>query len=92
MTKCWKCNKEIEDLPKKIPFRETCPHCNAYLHCCKNCKFFAPGRANQCMIPGTDPISDRETVNYCEEYQLKPDGPVIQKKNPDDIARDLFKF
>lgn len=91
MNNCWKCGKEIDDLPKKISFRETCPHCTAYLHCCKNCKFFAPGHANQCLIPGTDPVSDRETLNYCEEFQLKTKGQEL-KKNPDDISRDLFKF
>lgn len=91
MNNCWKCGKEIVDLPKKISFRELCPHCTSYLHCCKNCKFYAPGHSNQCLIPGTDPISDRETLNYCEEFQLKTKGQE-PKKNPDDIARNLFKF
>lgn len=91
MTKCWKCFKEIPDLPKKISFRETCPFCNFYLHCCKNCKFFSPGHANQCLIPGTDPVSDRESMNFCEEFQLNPLIKEEKKISPEDVAKKLFK-
>lgn len=90
MTDCWKCGKQLTDLPKKLPFRETCPFCGSYLHCCKNCKFFAPGQPNQCLILGTDPISDRESLNYCEEFHLK-EGKFVQTKKPEDVAKDLFK-
>lgn len=87
---CWKCGKPLE-IQEKIPFRATCPHCHAYLHSCKNCKNYSPGLPNDCKIPGTDPISDREAGNYCDEFtplnQLKE--KPSQKKDP---FQKLFKF
>lgn len=87
---CWKCGKALEDLPLKISFRELCPHCHAYLHCCKNCLNYQPGLPNDCKIPGTDPIKDRETINFCEEFRIlgKPCAPKI---DPQDIIKRLFE-
>lgn len=90
MTYCWKCAKAFTDLPPKISFRELCPYCGVYLHCCKNCQFYQPGLSNDCRIPGTDPIRDRESINYCEEFKLKG-APPPPKANPDDITKRLFR-
>lgn len=86
---CWKCGKPL-DLPnKKISFRETCPHCDAYLHCCKNCIHYQPGLPNDCNVPGTDPIKDRETLNFCEEFEILEKAPS-PRPNPRDILKKLF--
>lgn len=69
---CWKCRKTIGDEPAKIGFRAECPLCGADLHVCMNCKFHAPAKPNECAIPGTDPVRDREKGNFCEEFRLKP--------------------
>jgi hypothetical protein len=89
--KCWKCGAAL-DLPSngRVPFRATCDKCNSWLHCCKNCKHYKPGRPNDCMIPGTDPISDREASNLCDEYSLLGTGPQ-KTADPKDVARRLFK-
>jgi hypothetical protein len=42
------------------------------------------------MIPGTDPISDREASNLCEEFSLLGVGPT-KTADPKDVARRLFK-
>jgi hypothetical protein len=68
--RCWKCGKELGDLPKRLSPKETCPFCLSYLHCCKNCINYQPGLANDCKIPGTDPIADRESINYCDEFSM----------------------
>lgn len=67
---CWKCKKEL-DLEGKIPFRAVCDHCGAWLHVCKNCRHHDVGRHNQCRIPDTPLISDREGANYCEDFALQ---------------------
>lgn len=74
--KCWKCSKEQEaPSSNKLAFRAECAFCMAWLHCCKNCKNYKPGLPNDCAIPGTEYIADREAMNYCEDFSLKGTGP-----------------
>lgn len=88
--KCWKCAAELADPPaNKLSFRATCDKCLAWLHCCRNCKNYKPGQPNDCLIPGTDYIADREASNFCDEFVLQGSGP---SKGPSrsDIERRLF--
>ncbi|MCB1111666.1 MAG: hypothetical protein H7A37_03795 [Chlamydiales bacterium] len=88
--KCWHCGKPLEPFDfGKVPFKEVCPHCDSWLHCCKNCVYYKPGMPNDCQVPGTDPVTDREKFNYCEEYKLLGQAP---KKGPsiDDVSKRLF--
>lgn len=86
---CWKCGKSIADLPARISFREICPHCHSYLHCCKNCLNYQVGLPNDCKIPGTEPISDREARNTCDEFVILGKGPG-PKADVKDVLKRLF--
>lgn len=89
--KCWKCDYETEDPPLgKLSFRAICEHCSAWLHCCKNCKNYKRGLPNDCMIPGTEIITDREASNFCEEFKLLGIGPSVFS-DPKNAAKKLFK-
>jgi len=68
---CWKCKKSLGETPAKIGFKATCPYCDIDLHCCKNCRYFSPGKPNDCMVPGTEYVRDREAANFCEEFKVK---------------------
>jgi hypothetical protein len=86
---CWKCNKTLIDLPRKINFRAECPHCGADVHVCKNCRYYAPGKPNDCAVPGTEFIKDREAMNFCEEFAIKTES---EKKPPSKTNfNSLFK-
>lgn len=89
--KCWKCGVQQQDLtdPKKIPFRAICEKCGACLHCCVNCQHYKPGLPNDCAIPGTEYISDREATNFCEEFTLKQQTSP-PKVSPENIEKRLF--
>lgn len=87
---CWKCQAQFEfPVLSKISFRAICENCGAWLHVCKQCCHYAPGKPNQCNVPGTDYIADREMANYCEEF-----SPSLHKKesaaSKDVIAKQLF--
>jgi hypothetical protein len=45
---------------------------------------------NDCLIPGTDYIADREAANYCDEYHLlgtvSPKSADVKK-----ISNNLFR-
>lgn len=71
MIVCWKCKKIVSEEPVKIGFRASCPHCSSDLHVCVNCRYYAPGKPNDCAVPGTDYVRDREASNLCEEFKLK---------------------
>ena len=91
MMLCWKCQKDLEDPPSpRLPFRATCDHCSAWLHCCVNCRHYQPGLPNDCQIPGTEQIADREACNFCDEFSLaeKTDSP--QASSLDDVSKKLF--
>ena len=70
MKVCHKCKKEIE-IEGKVGREELCPHCNSYLHCCLNCKFYDEYAHNKCREPKSEWVSDRERGNFCVYFQLK---------------------
>ena len=70
---CHKCRNQLEFIVKvgiKVSREETCPHCAADVHCCKNCRFYDPSRHNQCRIPEAYFIRDRETANFCAHFEI----------------------
>ncbi|MCC6748291.1 MAG: hypothetical protein IT371_11570 [Deltaproteobacteria bacterium] len=95
---CWKCRNELEFAVKvgvKVGRLDTCPHCAADLHACKNCRFYDPGMHNECRENQAEFIRDREAGNFCAHYE------IVQRLAPppvdDTIGRakskldDLFK-
>lgn len=72
--KCWKCAKAVSETPVKVAFRAVCPHCGIDLHTCVGCRYYSPGKPNDCAVPGTEYIRDRERFNFCEEFKVKLDS------------------
>jgi hypothetical protein len=56
-----------------IGFREECPECAAFLHTCPNCRNYEPHRRD-CRILTTEPVHDRESANFCEDYEFGVPG------------------
>jgi hypothetical protein len=89
---CWQCGQEIESfLGRKIPFRAECEKCMAALHSCIACKFYLPGRKNDCMVPGTEFISERKLSNLCEEFVPHGKQITAESKPSRNKFDDLFK-
>ena len=87
---CWKCGTIWEPPANgKLSFRALCDECSAWLHACKNCKHYKPGMSNDCEVPDTEYVADREGGNFCEEFELLGQGP---KKGEDvnEVSRRLF--
>lgn len=88
--KCWKCQGQLpEPEVGKITFRAECEKCEASLHCCYNCKYYYPGKPNDCEVPGTDFIADRTKMNFCEEFKLKRPAEMVFNKLQD-VDNKLF--
>ncbi|MDR3624423.1 MAG: hypothetical protein P4L16_04700 [Chlamydiales bacterium] len=86
---CWKCSSNVDFLGK-ITFRSICEACGASLHTCKQCKHYAPGKPNDCNIPGTDSIVDREQANFCEDFESRQEKGASTYIKPSDIEKRLF--
>ena len=87
---CWYCKKELQDIPKKIPFKATCDYCAAWLHCCKNCRYYSPGRHNDCLIPDTDYVGDRERSNFCDSFEVNKQNRPDDGPSKSDVEKRLF--
>src|SRR5688572_20653142 len=71
---CHSCRNELVFEVKvgiKVGRRDSCPHCAADLHVCKNCRFYDPSLHNQCREPEASFIRDREAANFCAHFDFK---------------------
>jgi hypothetical protein len=95
---CWTCRNELYFDVKvgvKVGRRDSCMHCGADLHCCKNCRLYDPNIHNQCREQVAEYIRDREGGNFCPHFDFKDQGAA---PGVDDAAAkakskldDLFK-
>lgn len=86
---CYKCQHRL-DITQKIHFRDCCPKCLVDLHVCKMCKFFSPGKSNDCLIPDIELVKDKEKYNFCEEFKASNDTKSSQSASIKDIEKKLF--
>ena len=91
--RCWRCGREL----KKYDFNRenTCPDCHKSTRVCRNCRFFEPGRANDCSEPVAERILDKEKANYCDFFQPSDkytgDADSTSQEILRQAAADLFK-
>jgi hypothetical protein len=86
---CWKCQAEFEDFEGRVPFRSSCESCASWLHVCVNCKHYKIGLPNDCAIPDTVRVNDREKYNFCEDFSLKAPSPK-EESDISKVAKQLF--
>jgi hypothetical protein len=69
---CWQCGADLTRLD--LGRESDCPTCHKPTHCCRNCRHYAPGRANECMEPNVERVIDKTRSNFCELFEatLKP--------------------
>lgn len=94
MNRCHRCQTQWVSEAKRPGFKEACESCSAYLHCCMNCRHHSPSLHNQCAIPTTDFVGDRQGANFCEDFEFKDHDPATAKDNESKQVRgkldDLF--
>jgi len=84
MAACYKCGREFE-ADYKPGFRDVCPACFAFVHVCRNCRFYDEFAHNHCREPAADYVADVEIGNFCEQFVLagekKTDDRSEEAKN-----------
>jgi hypothetical protein len=94
---CHNCGEQLKLLPgQKILRADTCACCHSDLHCCRNCRFFDPGKNNQCSEPQAEWVSDKHRANFCEYFEPRTAINLVNRtrSGPDDARRkfdSLFK-
>jgi hypothetical protein len=69
MGRCYRCGTEWRK-ERRPSHRDFCEKCNAYIHCCLNCKFYDEHAHNHCNIPNTEWVGDVEKGNFCDEFSF----------------------
>lgn len=89
---CWNCGQGLTRL--ELGRESVCPGCGKPTHCCRNCRFYAPGRPNECREPLVERVVDKVRSNFCEYLELNPQTTVgAATPDPDALrqaAEDLF--
>jgi hypothetical protein len=70
MRSCYNCGAELPNR-ERVPFKELCPKCDAFLHCCRNCRLYSPTAQNHCLSSTTEHVPDVERGNYCDEFEFR---------------------
>lgn len=73
--RCYSCQTEIP-LAAKPGRRDTCAACGAYLHCCRNCRFYDVNAHHQCREPQADFVPDKEMGNFCDYFEAQAVAPA----------------
>ena len=68
MPRCYSCNGEVV-VSDRVGRNETCPQCNADLHCCRNCRFYDPASYNECREPQAERVVAKEPANFCDYFE-----------------------
>lgn len=53
----------------RVGFRDVCDACQAWLHSCRNCDFYAPGASRDCREPAAELVADKSAGNFCEHFR-----------------------
>jgi hypothetical protein len=91
---CHRCQGEVT-VKDRVGRRDTCPRCEAELHCCLNCTFYDTHYADACREPNAEPVIEKDHGNFCEFFRVRESPPQqrIGTTTPDARAQleALFK-
>ncbi len=90
---CYRCGQAVRLMTReKIQRGDSCSACGADLHACVNCRFFDPGRNNQCSEPQAEWVRDKESSNFCGYFEPRASVNLTARggKHPGADARAAF--
>lgn len=88
---CQKCGAPWESEALQPAFKEYCLKCSAWLHSCLHCRFHRRTAPNQCEIPGTEAVRDREGLNFCEAFEFREGKPETLNLEKQQEARERLE-
>jgi hypothetical protein len=67
MPACFSCGSQL-DARDKPGRADTCPACDADVHCCRNCQFYDCGSYNECREPQAERVLEKDRSNFCDYF------------------------
>ena len=98
MKLCHHCGREIQ-LLSELQRTDSCPQCYSDLKVCLNCRFFDPGKNNQCSETSAEYVRDKSKANFCDYFEPNKRLPLNTRDSSTGAAKtdvrsafdDLFK-
>ena len=92
---CFKCGTPYP-IKDRIGRKDTCPKCDADLHCCLNCRHYNRSAHNECNEPQAEWVRDKDRANFCDYFEPRRGASAgTRRPSSADNARarfeDLFK-
>lgn len=78
--RCWSCGQSVAAVPLPFGRRAECPHCEVFLHCCRQCSFYDTKASKDCREPSADEVVDKEQANFCDYFS--PRGGLAASGDP----------
>lgn len=93
MGSCWNCGHSLSS--SDYSRESTCPSCRKYTHVCRNCRFYASGRPNDCLEPIAEQVMDKARANFCGYFEPATPPATLNEDKPSvdallAAAEDLF--
>ncbi len=85
VTRCSNCSTIVETLDA-IAFNDQCKKCGAYLHSCKNCRYFDPGARFECQKPIEARVAKKSDGNMCMQFSMKVS---VEKQQPQELKKTV---
>jgi hypothetical protein len=92
--RCWHCSADLQSADYG---RETnCLGCGKPTRVCRNCRWYAPERSNQCQEPMAERVMEKTKANFCDYFEPTGEPASDDAPSPEEALRkaaeDLFKF
>jgi hypothetical protein len=94
MIVCWRCGDSLKKLTLPLAQLDECPSCNAHLHICPMCIFYAPAVTKACREDDADEVREKERANFCDYFRPAENafdaGRAAAEKQAVDQLQGLF--
>lgn len=93
---CHNCGKSLDlESATSTGRRDECPHCDADLHVCLNCRYFDESVYNQCKEPQAERVLDKGRSNFCDYFEFSTrhggESKSLSKEDQRKALDSLFK-
>jgi len=69
---CYRCGTSLLALTLPLSRRDLCPGCSVELHVCRMCRYYAPGKPDDCSEDDAEAVRDKAAANFCEFFTPDP--------------------
>lgn len=84
---CYRCGASLAMLSLPLSRQDECPDCRNYLHVCRMCVNYAPGRPRQCLEDGAEEVLEKARLNFCDWFIASETAFDAGRKADEDAAR-----